>query len=405
MSFPPVRDDCLAGPEEDPFADIDLDAAVRSWGTSPARAGGNEGRRGEHLPADPPTRRPVLVRLADVMPGVVKWLWKPYLPAGKLTLLEGDPKVGKSWLAMNLAAIISRGDPFPSADGVPRERRDPAAVVYLSAEDSLDDTVRPRLDAAGADASRVFALTGIELCDPATGDRREAAVTLADVDVLDKVLTEVRPALVVVDPLQAFFGAGIDFHRANEVRPVLAGLGRLAERHGCAILAIRHLTKGNADRALYRGLGSIDFAAAARSILLAGKDPEAPERRVLVHLACSNAPEGPSLGYELREGLFVWTGTSPLGAGDLLAPDRNSEEEQKRGAVEEAVEFLRQVLADGPVDSKEVDHQRKVAGVAWATIRRAKDQLGVRSRRLGFGPGATWTWALPDSAQPGAAGA
>lgn len=165
-------------------------------------------------------------------------------------------------------------------------------MIYLTAEDGLADTLRPRLDAAGADVSRVLALTGWQAGEKSGG------IMLQDLDVLERTLERVHPVLVVVDPLQAYIGAGVDMHRANETRPVLAGLTALAERFGCAVLVVRHLTKAPTDRAVYRGLGSIDIAAVARSILLVGPDPddETRVRRVVAHVKSSLAPAGPSVG-------------------------------------------------------------------------------------------------------------
>lgn len=335
--------------------------------------------------------KPVLVRMADVEPQEVDWLWNPYIAKGKLTILEGDPAMGKTWLALTLAAIVSRGDPFPGPDGVPRDRREPANVVYLTAEDGLADTLRPRLDKAGADVRRVFALTG------QTDGGEETGVTLSDLPVLESTLRFVRPALVVVDPLQAYLGAGVDLHRANEVRPVLAGLANLAEKHGAAVLLIRHLGKANQDRALYRGLGSIDISAAARSVLLAGKDPGDESQRVLAHTKSSLAPNGPSLAYKLGEDGFTWCGVSNVTPEALLAPPRSEEE---RSAVDEAADFLREALAEGPRPAKEVLREAEALGINEKSVRRAmgagkvriaRRRIGGAQRGAGF-----WEWSLQD---------
>ncbi|MDI6871232.1 MAG: AAA family ATPase [Bacillota bacterium] len=332
--------------------------------------------------------RPLLVRLADVEPQAVSWLWEPYIPKGKPTILEGDPAVGKTWLALTLAAIVSRGDPFPGPDGVPRERRKPASVVYLSAEDGLADTLRPRLDAAGADVSRVWALTG----QMAEGE--EKSITLADLGVLEAALASVRPALVIVDPIQAYLGGGVDMHRANEVRPVLAGLATLAEKYGAAALLIRHLGKAPQDRAIYRGLGSIDFAAAARSILLAGKDPNDESRRVLAHVKSSLAPLGPSIAYTLGPDGFTWCGVSDVTAEALLVSPRSEEE---KTAIEEAGDFLREALADGPRPTREIFAEARKLGVTEKTLYRAKARLGVEARKdgdLNKKGQRAWRWHL-----------
>jgi len=346
-------------------------------------------------PANKP--RPVIVRLAEVEPEEVAWLWEPYIPLGKLTILEGDPGVGKTWLALQLAAIVSRGAPFPGPDGVPKERREPANVVYLSAEDGLADTLRPRLDKAGADVSRVFALTGWEGVDPETGQKKAGSITLAALDVIEAALRQVKPALVVVDPIQAYMGAGVDMHRANEVRPVLAGLAALAERYKCAALCIRHLGKSQQDRAIYRGLGSIDFAAAARSILLVGQHPEDERKRVLAQSKNSLAAKGASIAFELREDGFFWCGVANVTAEALLAPAKSEEE---KSAVDEAADFLREALADGPRPAKEVIKEAGSLGINEKSLRRAMDmgKVPVGKRRINTGTRGSgfWEWYLQD---------
>ncbi|MEW5934471.1 MAG: AAA family ATPase, partial [Bacillota bacterium] len=212
-----------------------------------------------------PGREPVMVNVGDVAPEEVTWLWYPYLPRGKITLLEGDPGVGKSWLALALAAIVSRGWSFPGLDGIPPEGQagEPADVLLLP-EDGIADTVRNRLDSLGADARRVHVLAGWRGRSE-EGQEVTGHVTLQDVAVLEEALARVRPALVVVDPIQQYLGE-VDAWRAEQVRPVLARVGELAARFRCAVLLIRHLSKAGKDRAIYRGLGSIDFSAAARSV-------------------------------------------------------------------------------------------------------------------------------------------
>lgn len=335
-------------------------------------------------------RRPAVVRLADVEPEEVRWLWYPYIPLGKITILEGDPGAGKTWLALRLAAAVSNGDPLPGLDGVPRERREPANVLYLSAEDGLGDTLRPRLDAAGADPARVFALTGWQGKDD-KGRERAGGVTLQDLDIIEGAIAQYRPALVVVDPIQAYMGAGVDIHRANEVRAVLAGLAELAERYGCAAVLVRHLAKGTTDRAIYRGLGSIDFAAAARSILLVAADPddEGGRRRVIAHVKSSLAERGPSLAFSIREGSFYWEGTADVDAEALLAPRLASDGEPK---LPRAIEWLLEVLAEGPVPSREIEKRAEVEiGASKRTLWRAAREVGVRTRK----DGRTWVWELP----------
>jgi AAA domain-containing protein len=336
-----------------------------------------------------PIRTPTLVTLSNVTPELVTWLWYPYIPRRKVGVLEGDPGQGKTWIALAITAAVTRGRTPYSGEACP-----PTDVIYLSAEAGLADTLRPRLDAAGADVTRVHCLTGWMMRSQDDEAPRCGGVTLGDIEILRQALADKRPGLVVIDPLQAYLGSQVDIHRANETRPILAGLATLAEQHNCAILLIRHLSKALQDRAVYRGLGSIDFAAAARSILLAGQDPQAPSRRVLVHVKSSLAPLGLSLGFELREGQFLWTGPSDITAEAMLRPYQPEEE---RSAVEEAQDFLRQSVAAGEKPANEVLKEAKKAGLSERTIDRAKKGI-VKARKAqvagepkGSGP---WVWYL-----------
>lgn len=329
-------------------------------------------------------RVPRIVRLSDIATQEVEWLWYPYIPRGKITLLEGDPGVGKSYLSLQLCAIISRGWPWPENEQPEGGRRRESAAV-LNCDDGLQDTIRPRLESAGADLERVSAITGLS---------DGSGITLGDVDMLECMLVKLRPALVVVDPIQGFLGR-INAHRANDVRPILAGLGSLAERYGTAVLCIRHLRKNGANRALYRGMGSIDFSAAARSVLLAGEKPDDPAQRAVVHLKSSLAPKGASIEYTLGNGGFKWIGVSDLTADDLLRPGISFED---RTALNEAREFLWDALAAGPAPVNDIKKQAKAEGISEKTLRRAKRKLGVRSHRRSVPGGdrgkGEWIWSV-----------
>ena len=325
-----------------------------------------------------PDSSDVTLRLmADIKAEAVSWLWKPFIPIGKVTLLEGDPGIGKSWVSLAIATAVSLGKGLPG-----QEVREPADVVLASAEDGLGDTIRPRLDAMGADVSRIYAIDG--------------ALTLDDSGfaLLETYLERVSPALLIIDPLVAFMGAEVDIHRANETRAVMARLARLAEKHDIAILAVRHLTKGNMSKAIYRGLGSIDITAACRSVLMAGSDPDNPQNRALVHIKSNLAPTGASIGYELKDGGFFWTGESNLTAAQILAADNSTGASE----LDEAIEFLKKELAKGPVLAKDVYRDAQDMGIAKRTLERAKSQAGIIARRQGEkgkrGSGV-WYWQLP----------
>jgi hypothetical protein len=265
-----------------------------------------------------------------------------------------------------------------------RITEDPESVVLMSAEDGLSDTIRPRLEDMSADLSRVIALRGL-----IDSEGKEKALTLTDLDVIEKAIVEHRPALVIVDPIIAYV-AGKDTHKANEVRSLLAPLAALAERHKAAILAIRHLNKGT-GKAAYRGQGTIDFLAACRSAFLAGEDPENPGQKVLCHIKANLGPKTPSLTYTINEGRFLWGEETSITAEQVLAVTIEGDERSK---LEEAKDFLEDVLNNGPVPSSEVEKEAKGAGIAQTTLRRAKTALGVKPKKASFGGG--WLWSLPD---------
>ena len=335
------------------------------------------------LPAE--TKLSRIVRLSDVRPERVDWLWPARMPLGKVTILDGDPGLGKSTIALDLAARVSRGLPMP---GVSAGRR-PAGVVLLSAEDGLADTIRPRLDAAGADVARVVALTAV------FADGADRLPTLpGDLDRLEAAIVAHEADLVIIDVLMAYLDAEVNAHRDQDVRGALAPLAAMAERTGAAILVLRHLNKSTGGPAVYRGGGSIGIVGAARSALVVGRDPDDEDRLVLAVTKSNLAPLAPSLAYRIVDhdgaGGIAWEGASTLTAAQLLSAPTSTEE---RTALDEAKAVLRDLLGSGPVPSKDVQRQARDAGISDATLRRAKDGLGVKSIRPdGFtGP---WSWAL-----------
>jgi hypothetical protein len=336
-------------------------------------------------PAPPePTLRPAVHGarcLADVPPRPVDFLWAPYLPIGKLTLLDGDPGQGKSWLTAALAAAGSRGHALPGTGPC-----EPFSTLFLC-EDEIDAILRPRLDALGADPAAIHAR------DTVNHDFLDLS-TPADIAKLDDMVLAFRPRLLVIDPIQAFLGR-TDLYRPNEVRAALASLLRLAHRRRLALLVLRHITKARTARSLYAGQGSIDFAAAARSVLLAGATPDNPDLHALIHIKSNLSVPGPSLAYRL-DPAFIWQGPTPLSADDLLAPVAPPED---LSAEDEARAFLRALLAGpDPLPARLVLAAARDAAIAPRTLRRAKTKERVRVLRRGFGPGSTWLWALSEPA-------
>lgn len=317
------------------------------------------------------------VCLADVAPQLVEWLWKPYLPLGKLALIEGDPGLGKSWLTCAIATAVSRGFGLPGLAVA-----EPRNVLLMSAEDGLADTIRPRLDSMAADVTKIFAID-----EPLTLD-------YAGLLSIEASLVEYRPTLVIIDPLVAFIGSKVDIHRANETRTIMAKLAQLAERYSCVIVGIRHLRKSSSDRAIYRGAGSIDFTAACRSVLLVGVDPNDKTRRALVHIKSNLAVIGESIGFEIDERGFTWTGVSDLTADDVLSAASDAEESS---ALDEAKKFLYESLANGPLPVPEIKKAATKAGVNWRTLRRARESLAVQCNPSKNGDGKVefWTYSLP----------
>jgi AAA domain/DnaB-like helicase N terminal domain len=319
--------------------------------------------------------------MADIEPETVAWLWFPFIPKGKVTIIEGDGGIGKSWLTCAIASAISRGVGLPASD--PFEA---GSTLFLSAEDGLADTLRPRLDGVGADVSRIYALN-----EPLTLD------TIGLIKLENEII-KYAPALVVIDPLFAFTGGKVDIHRANEARTVSAPLAAIAERHGCAIVAVRHLSKsrgnGNAGSA---GIGSVDFYAAARSVLLVGKDPDDESKRALCQIKNNLAAFGEPQGYTIEGGRFFWTGASDLTAGRILSFASDIDE---CDAQAEAVEFLRAALKDGPRPAKEVKAEAMQAGLTEQNLRTARARLKIKPTKEGGefgGKGAKWMWQLPDT--------
>ena len=323
------------------------------------------------------------ILLSDVEPEQLEWLWWKRLPLGKLAVLDGDPGLGKSALTTDAAARVSVGRDWP--DGTPCEA---GGVVILSAEDGLADTIRPRLDAAGGDPSRVLALATV-----ADGDAERLISIPKDLDVVQRGIERVSARLVIVDPLMAFFSGDVDAHKDQGVRRALAPLAKLAEKTGAAVVVVRHLNKAAGGNSLYRGGGSIGIVGAARCALLVAKDPQDERRRVLAPLKSNLAAPAPSLAFALATAdngavRVEYKGETSHTADALLAAPTDPEE---RSALDEAAEFLRDALKDGPVSAKQVKKEARDADVTEITLKRAKAALGVKSEKEADG---SWTWTL-----------
>ena len=307
---------------------------------------------------EPPKKDSVkIIRMSDVELTPVNWLWKPYLPFGKLSVLQGNPGEGKTYFAMHLAAACTNGKLLPNM-----ERLEPFNVIYQTAEDGLGDTVKPRLIEAGADLDRVLVI-----------DDSDVQLTLSD-ERIEKAIIENNARLVIVDPIQAYLGADVDMNRANEVRPIFMRLGQVAQRTGCAILLIGHLNKAAGMQSLQRGLGSIDIAAAVRSVMFIGKLKHDPTMRILTHEKSSLAPPGVSLAFSLGdEGGFRWVGEYDITADEMLS----GIEPQRETKTQQAKDLICTLLAGGKqVLSEDIDKAALERGIPGRTVRDAKRELG-----------------------------
>ena len=306
-------------------------------------------------PSKPETVK--IIRMSDVELTPVEWLWKPYLPFGKLSVLQGNPGEGKTYFAMHLAAACTNGKLLPNMESM-----EPFNVIYQTAEDGLGDTVKPRLIEAGADLDRVLVI-----------DDSEVQLTLSD-ERIEKAIIENNARLVIIDPIQAYLGADVDMNRANEVRPIFMRLGQVAQRTGCAILLIGHLNKAAGMQSLQRGLGSIDIAAAVRSVMFIGKLKHDPTMRILTHEKSSLAPPGASLAFSLGdESGFRWVGEYDITADEMLS----GIEPQRETKTQQAKDLICALLAGGKqVFSEDIDKAALERGIPGRTVRDAKRELG-----------------------------
>jgi RecA-family ATPase len=332
---------------------------------------------------DPPGT-PILQCLADVEPEEISWLWNNRIPIGKITMLDGDPGLGKSWCAYAIAASVTTGKPLP---GDNRENK-PSNVLILTGEDDPADTIRPRMDSIGANPKLVQMLPAV-----IGDDGKERHVSLVkDLGALEIALVEKDHSLVIIDPLNAYLGGGVDTYNDADIRTVLAPISKLASKHKVAILCIRHLTKTKGGSALYRGQGSIAYIAAARMALLVAKHPDNPNIRVIAGVKTNITGKSKSMSFEIDDqGMFYWRGEVDIDADTLL---QATSENQKDSTLQDAEQFLFDLLWDTPMSAKEVFSQGEDAGFSRRTLERAKKSMKVLSKRNG----KSWAWQLSNNA-------
>ena len=326
---------------------------------------------------EPPQEETVeIIRMSEVDTQTVEWLWEPYIPFGKVTIVQGNPGEGKTTFALRLAAACTTGGTLPGMKPI-----QPFQVIYQTAEDGLGDTVKPRLMEAEADLERVLVI-----------DDRDTPLTLAD-ERIARAIRENNARLVIIDPVQAFLGADVDMNRANEVRPIFRSLGDIAQATGCAIVLIGHLNKAAGTQSTYRGLGSIDITAAVRSLLFIGKLKDSPTTRVLIHEKSSLAPPGQSLAFSLGdEKGFEWIGAYDITADELLAGTDSGKTESKTA---QAQMLILELLADGKrMPSAELEKAVNERGISSRTMRTAKSRIG--DRLVTEKDGTAWVCYLRD---------
>ena len=301
----------------------------------------------------------------------VDWLWYPYIPFGKLTVIQGDPGEGKSTLVLNLVSLLTNGLPMP--DGF--NAGGPHVAIYQCAEDGMADTIKPRLEQAGAQCEKVAYIVDNDI-----------ALTLED-GRIEEALKETGASIFVVDPLQAFIPPDSDMLSATKMRSILRKLANTAEKYHCAVILIGHMNKGTGTKNLYRGLGSIDIAAIARSILMVSRDENRPNIRYMYPIKSSLAPEGCAMAFTFKEG----GGLEWLGKYNLNGTMRSEGDLVKTGKREKARARMVQLLQDNDVPAKEVYAALAAVGVGSRTVEKVKKELRIRTYRSG----SCWYWNLP----------
>ena len=342
-----------------------------------------------------PIRSPITLALDEVEPKPIEWVWKGKFPRGKVTVISGDPGLGKSLGAIDIAARVSTGRAWPDCRDMTRS---PGKVVILSAEDDVSDTIVPRLIAARADLSSITALQGIRTTDPETGSERETPFCLTrDLPQLEEVITQNADVdLVVLDPISAYLGS-TDSHKNAEVRAALAPLSNLAAEHSVAVLCISHLNKGGSGSALYRTMGSLAFVAAARAVWVFSKDRNDPSRRLMLPAKNNLAADSEGLAYRIADNgqgvpVIEWEeGPVTTTADEALSEEKGRDSTER----DEATEFLRQALSGGPMLARDVKNAARGEGISARTLQRARADLRIEPVRLGFGGSMQTYWRLP----------
>ncbi|MCQ2532080.1 MAG: AAA family ATPase [Saccharofermentans sp.] len=317
-----------------------------------------------------------LNKLEEVELEDVNWLWYPYIPFGKITVIQGDPAQGKTHLLLKIAAQCTTGDAFPDTKSF-----EPFNVIYQTAEDGLGDTIKPRLIMSGADQSRIVNI-----------DEDELPLNVLD-ERVEEAIIRTGAKLIIFDPIQAYMGK-IDINSAIEVREILGKLARMAEKHDCAVILIGHLNKRETVNSSTRGMGSMDIRACARSVLLVGRLKDDPNVRIIVHDKSSLAPEGASVAFELDKSKgFTWVdGYEDVAAIDILSVPTKTKKDNSQ--VMRALERLKVLFADRTTKIPATELYEILAkdGIDETAAKRAKNLIpGLESKKIG----SEWIWMFP----------
>ena len=310
-----------------------------------------------------------MISMSEIESQQIEWLWYPYIPYGKITIIQGDPGEGKTTLVLNLAANLSRGHLFEE-----ESIYDPKIIIYQTAEDGLADTVKPRLESAGANCNNILVI-----------DESDKSLSMVD-ERIEEALKNTKAKLLILDPIQAYLGSGMDMNRANEARNMTKRLSALAEKYKCAIVLVGHMNKASGNKAAYRGIGSIDFYAVARSVLLVGRIEGESNLRAMVQIKNNLAAFGHSKAFQLSEEGFKWIGDYDISADEVLggiAPKVNK--------YERAVELLKELSDEKHmIPSKEILEIANDEKISKRTLENAKQSLGIKAKKIND----IWYWIL-----------